>query len=50
MSAELRIIKFTLNGEPATADVAPHHNLVELLQRFGLFALGQVEAGKHRVE
>jgi carbon-monoxide dehydrogenase small subunit len=37
MSAELRIIKFTLNGEPATADVAPHHNLVELLQRFGLF-------------
>jgi aerobic carbon-monoxide dehydrogenase small subunit len=25
-------ISFTLNGVPVTADVAPHHNLVELLQ------------------
>ena len=32
-----RTIKFTLNGESETADVEPHHNLVELLQRFGLF-------------
>src|SRR3954466_14979703 len=32
-----RTIQFRLNGEPTTADVAPHHNLVELLQRFGLF-------------
>jgi carbon-monoxide dehydrogenase small subunit len=27
-----RIINFTLNGAPVTADVKPHHNLVELLQ------------------
>ena len=32
----LRTINFTLNGEPASAAVAPHHNLVELLQQFGL--------------
>jgi carbon-monoxide dehydrogenase small subunit len=32
-----RTIKFTLNGAPATADVKPHHNLVEMLQTsFGL--------------
>jgi len=31
-----RTISFTLNGEPASATVAPHHNLVELLQQFGL--------------
>jgi aerobic carbon-monoxide dehydrogenase small subunit len=32
-----RTITFTLNGEPVTADVKPHHNLVELLQsQFGL--------------
>jgi carbon-monoxide dehydrogenase small subunit len=38
MSAALRTIRFTLNGQPATADVAPHHNLVEVLQqRFSLF-------------
>jgi len=37
MTARVRTINFTLNGEAATADVAPHHNLVELLQRFGLF-------------
>ena len=32
-----RTIRFHLNGEPATADFAPHHDLVELLQRLGLF-------------
>ncbi|MBI4206006.1 MAG: (2Fe-2S)-binding protein [Betaproteobacteria bacterium] len=38
MSATLRTIRFTLNGEPVTAQVAPHRNLVELLQEgFGLF-------------
>src|SRR5512145_291657 len=37
MSADVRTIHFRLNGEPVTAEVAPHHNLVELLQRFGLF-------------
>lgn len=32
-----RLINFTLNGVPVTADVEPHHNLVELLQvQFGL--------------
>ena len=32
-----RTITFTLNGAPVTADVKPHHNLVELLQtQFGL--------------
>jgi carbon-monoxide dehydrogenase small subunit len=32
-----RTIGFTLNGTPVTADVKPHHNLVELLQKeFGL--------------
>lgn len=32
-----RTIRFTLNGKPATAEVEPHHNLVELLQgQFGL--------------
>src|SRR6188768_4067340 len=28
-----RTISFTLNGEPVTAEIKPHHNLVELLQR-----------------
>lgn len=38
MSAASRTIRFTLNGEQVTAHVAPHENLVELLQqRFGLF-------------
>jgi aerobic carbon-monoxide dehydrogenase small subunit len=38
MNAPLRTINFTLNGEPVSAPVAPHENLVELLQnRFGLF-------------
>jgi len=37
MNAAMRTIRFTLNGEPVTAQVAPHENLVELLQqRFGL--------------
>ena len=27
-----RTIRFTLNGRPVTADVEPHHNLVEVLQ------------------
>jgi carbon-monoxide dehydrogenase small subunit len=32
-----RTIHFTLNGAPVTADVKPHHNLVEMLQgQFGL--------------
>jgi carbon-monoxide dehydrogenase small subunit len=28
-----RTVRFTLNGEPAAAEIEPHHNLVELLQR-----------------
>jgi carbon-monoxide dehydrogenase small subunit len=37
MSAAIRTIRFTLNGEIVSADVATHENLVELLQgRFGL--------------
>jgi carbon-monoxide dehydrogenase small subunit len=33
----IRTIAFTLNGAPVTADVRPHHNLVEMLQgQFGL--------------
>jgi carbon-monoxide dehydrogenase small subunit len=37
MSAALRTIRFTLNGEAVSAQVAPHENLVELLHgRFGL--------------
>jgi aerobic carbon-monoxide dehydrogenase small subunit len=33
-----KTIHFTLNGEKVIAEVAPHHNLVELLQRqFDLF-------------
>jgi carbon-monoxide dehydrogenase small subunit len=36
MSAS-RTINFTLNGVPVTANVEPHHNLIELLQaQFGL--------------
>jgi len=31
-----RTINFTLNGELVSAEVAPHRNLVELLQQFGL--------------
>ena len=34
----MRTIRFNLNGEEVSADVAPHQNLVELLQqRFDLF-------------
>src|SRR4249920_705116 len=34
----MRTIRFTLNGEAVTAQVASHHNLVELLQgQFDLF-------------
>jgi carbon-monoxide dehydrogenase small subunit len=33
-----RTINFTLNGEPVAAEIGPHHNLVEVLQReFNLF-------------
>jgi len=33
-----RTIRFTLNGQKVTADVAPHHNLIEVLQdQFALF-------------
>src|ERR1700710_2713729 len=33
-----RTIQFTLNGEPVTADIAAHQNVVEVLQnRFDLF-------------
>jgi aerobic carbon-monoxide dehydrogenase small subunit len=28
-----RTISFTLNGDPVTSEVKPHHNLIELLQR-----------------
>jgi aerobic carbon-monoxide dehydrogenase small subunit len=32
-----RTIAFTLNGTPVTADIGPHHNLIEMLQsKFGL--------------
>jgi aerobic carbon-monoxide dehydrogenase small subunit len=37
MTATARTIRFKLNGEDVSAEVAPHHNLVELLQRYGLF-------------
>ena len=34
----VRTIAFTLNGRPVTADVKPHHNVVEMLQtQFALF-------------
>ena len=38
MSTAARTISFTLNGRPVTADVKPHHNVVEVLQnQFALF-------------
>lgn len=38
MSTAARMINFTLNGRRVTADVKPHHNVVELLQsQFALF-------------
>ena len=33
---DVRIIRFTLNGEPVSAQVEAHENVVELLQRMGL--------------
>ncbi len=33
----LRTVNFTLNGAPVTAQIKPHHNLVELLQQLNLF-------------
>jgi carbon-monoxide dehydrogenase small subunit len=34
----MRTIRFTLNGRQVSAEIAPHHNLVELLQnQFALF-------------
>ncbi len=36
--ADERTIRFTLNGRPVSARVAPHHTVVEMLQnRFSLF-------------
>jgi aerobic carbon-monoxide dehydrogenase small subunit len=29
----MRTVRFSLNGEPVTAEIKPHHNLVEVLQR-----------------
>ncbi len=38
MSTAARTINFTLNGRPVSADVKPHHNVVEVLQtQFALF-------------
>jgi carbon-monoxide dehydrogenase small subunit len=38
MNAGQRTINFTLNGRPVSADVRPHHNVVEMLQtQFALF-------------
>jgi aerobic carbon-monoxide dehydrogenase small subunit len=38
MSVAPRTIHFTLNGEAVSADIAPHHSLVDLLQQqFNLF-------------
>src|SRR5665647_485157 len=31
-----RLIKFTLNGRLVSAEIEMHHNLIELLQQFGL--------------
>ncbi len=40
MSLANRTIRFTLNGAPVSAEVAPHHNLVEMLrQNFNLFGV-----------
>jgi carbon-monoxide dehydrogenase small subunit len=37
IDAAERTIRFRLNGEAVSAQVATHHTLVELLQRLGLF-------------
>jgi carbon-monoxide dehydrogenase small subunit len=36
-AGEQRTIRFTLNGKAVEAMIEPHHNLVEVLQTFGLF-------------
>lgn len=36
-TGDQQTIRFTLNGKPVEARIAPHHNLVEVLQDFGLF-------------
>jgi carbon-monoxide dehydrogenase small subunit len=35
--SQTRTIRFTLNGRPVSAAVAPHRNLVELLHELGFF-------------
>jgi len=35
--ADQQTIRFTLNGKPVEANIAPHHNVVEVLHNFGLF-------------
>ena len=37
MPGAQQTIGFTLNGKPVEAQIAAHHNLVEMLQEFGLF-------------
>jgi carbon-monoxide dehydrogenase small subunit len=37
MTATSRSIRFVLNGRPVTAEVEPHHSLIEILQQHGLF-------------
>ena len=38
MSGAAKTINLTLNGRPVSAEVEPHHNVVEMLQtQFGLF-------------
>ncbi len=32
-----KMINFTLNGRPVSAEIQTQHSLIELLQRFGLF-------------
>ena len=34
-----RTIQFTLNGREVSAEIEPHRNLVELMQRFDLFGV-----------
>lgn len=36
-AADQHTVRFKLNGKPVEAKIAPHHNLVEVLQEFGLF-------------
>ena len=38
MAADTRTIRFTLNGQPVAAEIAPHRTLIEVLQdQFSLF-------------